>query len=79
MHYEKAQYVDIFADFLLTIFSNIVFQASYEKYFIVKENTFDKVDLCINYTLRFKYVFYESFTIFAGLSKDLCFAIYFPG
>ena len=48
MHHEKAQYVDIFNEFSLTIFSNIVFQTSHEKYFIVKRNTFDKIGLYIN-------------------------------
>ena len=50
---EKAQYVDNFTGFSIAIFSNIVFQTSYEKCFIVKENVFDKVELYINKLLRF--------------------------
>ena len=52
MYNKAAQYVNNFNDFLV-MFLNIVRQTSYKKCFIVKETTFDKVDLHINEMLWF--------------------------
>ena len=46
-------YVDNVSDILVMIFLSIIFQTSYEKCFIVKENIFDKADLYVNEILQF--------------------------
>ena len=54
MYNKKAHYVDNFSDFLIfRIFLNVIFQTSYKKCFIEKENTHNKTDLYINDISRF--------------------------
>ena len=53
MYNGKAHYVDNFNDFLIMISLNVVFRNISKKRFIIKENTFNQVDLHINQISRF--------------------------
>ena len=53
LYTKNVPYVDNVSDILVMIFLSIIFQTSYEKCFIVKENIFDKADLYVNEILQF--------------------------